>query len=48
MIITRENLLADKITLSEQQKVIGHTLSYIDGLLAFLDKPEEEKQAEAA
>ncbi len=40
MQITKENLLADKFAISEQKLGLENTLRYIDGLLAFLDRPE--------
>lgn len=40
MQITKENLLADREGLVMQRQGIANTINYIDGLLAFLDRPE--------
>ncbi len=40
MIITKENLLADREGLKLQAQGINTTINYIDGLLAFLEKAD--------
>lgn len=48
MIITKENLLADKEGLIAQRNGIANTIHYIDGLLAFLERPELHQEIKEA
>lgn len=47
MQITKENLLADREGLVMQRQGIANTINYIDGLLAFLDRPEASQEVNA-
>lgn len=44
MQLTKENLLADRSVYQDQLRGLQMTLSYIDGLIAYMDKSENDEE----